>query len=614
MYLAPSLALARSRAIATLMGGPVGWAWPGRRVPANATLIGWGRKKSGRLAQARGAPFLLLEDGFLRGLYPSDPPLSVVVDDLGIYYDAREPSRLETLIAQPLTQAQAARAHALIAAWRAGGVSKHNAAADHAGPLRCPYVLVVDQVRGDASVAGGLANAGTFARMLEAARTENPGCAVVIKRHPAGRGYFSSGPEVIEGDVHPACLIADARAVYTVTSQMGFEALLHGVPVRCFGMPFYAGWGLTRDDLPAPTRRGCATLEQLAHAALIAYPRYRDPESGVRCEVEGVLAHLALQRRARARLGPGPLYAPGLPWHKRRNMARFTQGAEVRFAKGGGSALLWGTTPAPPRAGPVIRVEDGFLRSAGLGAALVQPLSWVFDDLGLHYDPTRPSRLEHILQNTDFTEADLARAARLRAAILEGGVTKYALPASATWTRPPGARRVVLVPGQVPGDAALRLAATGLVKGNADLLAAVRAAEPGAHILYKPHPDVVAGLREGDGDLAPLCDAVVVHGDIAPLLPQVDAVHVVSSLAGFEALLRGVPVVCWGAPFYAGWGLTDNRGPVPARRTRRLALDTLAYGALIAYPIYVSRVTGRYTTPERVVAEIAAWRESVKVR
>lgn len=45
-----------------------------------------------------------------------------------------------------------------------------------------------------------------------------------------------------------------------------------------------------------------------------------------------------------------------------------------------------------------MRVEDGFLRSKGLGAELIAPLSLVLDDLGIYYDPTRSSRLEELIR------------------------------------------------------------------------------------------------------------------------------------------------------------------------------------------------------------------------
>jgi capsular polysaccharide export protein len=259
---------------------------------------------------------------------------------------------------------------------------------------------------------------------------------------------------------------------------------------------------------------------------------------------------------------------------------------------------------------PLLRVEDGFLRSVGLGANWVTPLSWVIDRRGMYYDATAPSDLEDLLQHRNFDNATLARARALREAIVTAGITKYNV-GTGGWERPPGAARVVLVPGQVEDDASIAWGAPGL-RTTAALLAAVRKACPDAHILYKPHPDVLARKRPGDGGVdaaAQHCDQVVTDVPIHRLFEQVDEVHVLTSLAGFEALLRGKPVTCHGSPFFAGWGLTRDTQDHP-RRTRRLELDALVAGALIEYPTYVSRTTGRFTTPERALHELAHWEQS----
>ena len=92
-------------------------------------------------------------------------------------------------------------------------------------------------------------------------------------------------------------------------------------------------------------------------------------------------------------------------------------------------------------------------------------------------------------------------------------------------------------------------------------------------------------------------------------LEQVDEVHVMTSLAGFEALLRGRKVVCYGQPFYAGWGLTTDVHP-PERRRRLLSLDALVAGALILYPRYFSQSGSADSTPERALDDLDAWRSS----
>jgi capsular polysaccharide export protein len=315
-------------------------------------------------------------------------------------------------------------------------------------------------------------------------------------------------------------------------------------------------------------------------------------------------------------LDAGPLYAHGFSWRKRRLLREFCARDDIRFMRTGrplprgARLLLWGSAPAPegtPADARVVRVEDGFLRSVGLGADLVRPLSWVLDERGIYYDATQPSALEQLLQDGGFDAAELTRARLLRERIVQAGLTKYNL-AAARWRRPEG-RHVVLVPGQVETDASIALGTVD-IRTNLALLQAVRQAKPDAWLVYKPHPDVVAGLRaQGSGEAQARlhCDAVVTDVAMHALLEQVDEVHVLTSLAGFEALLRNKPVHCWGQPFYAGWGLTADRHP-HARRSRRLALDELVAGALLRYPVYVSRHGRQRCTPEQALDELLQWR------
>ena len=278
----------------------------------------------------------------------------------------------------------------------------------------------------------------------------------------------------------------------------------------------------------------------------------------------------------------------------------------------GATLLLWGSAAAPPGL-PVgvrlVRIEDGFLRSVGLGAELARPVSWVLDRSGIYYDATRPSDLEQLLQSWEFTPELLARAAALRERIAASGITKYSVGAR-EWRRP-GRARVILVPGQVESDASLRLGAPAL-RTNIALVRAVRQSSPDSYLIYKSHPDVAAGLRargQGEAQVRDWCDEVVSDVAMGTLLGQVDEVHVLTSLAGFEALLRGKLVVCHGLPFYAGWGLTQDVVTL-ARRRRPLTLNQLVAGTLIVYPTYVSRRSGGYITPEQALDELLAWRDS----
>lgn len=280
--------------------------------------------------------------------------------------------------------------------------------------------------------------------------------------------------------------------------------------------------------------------------------------------------------------------------------------------KRGGAVGCWATrTPtglerAAQDAGvPLWWIEDGFLRSAGLGAALVQPCSLTLDSRRPHYDPAGPSDLEALLQTAEFDAAMLERADALIALLRSAGLTKYNL--SGTPLELPKGRRIVLVPGQVERDHSVRLGNAG-VTGMIDLLARVRAEEPDAFLIYKPHPDVVSGLRaggEGERDAAHLADLVAPDASLTDLLDRVDAVHVLTSLTGLEALVRGRQVIVHGQPFYSGWGLTQDCAPI-ARRTRRRSLAELVAGALIAYPLYASARTGAPCSVEALAQELAA--------
>jgi capsular polysaccharide export protein len=318
--------------------------------------------------------------------------------------------------------------------------------------------------------------------------------------------------------------------------------------------------------------------------------------------------------------------ATGMAWWKRDRIARFlwtadrpripfARDADAAMATAGASRIAVWPSRMPPglaeRAGErLVRVEDGFIRSVGLGADLHPPLSIVVDAQGIYYDPTRPSDLETILAETRFGPDLLARAAALRETIVARGISKYgsaAPPRSST----PRDRRVVLVPGQVEDDASVRLGGSG-VAGNLDLLARTRAQEPNAHILFKPHPDVDAGHRVGrvpDAALMAYADEIVRGEPMSALLARVDAVHVLTSLTGFEALLRGLEVTVHGQPFFAGWGLTRDLAPPVARRGRKLTLAELVAGSLILYPRYLDPVTGLWCPPEVLLQRFAdGWR------
>lgn len=600
-------------------------------LPGPGDLVGvWGSGptawRGAALARRRGAGLVRVEDAFLRSVRPGregEAPLGLLIDRTGVHFDARAPSDLETLLAtQPLDDpALLARARQGIARLRAGHLSKY-CAFDPDLPAPMPgYVLVIDQTLGDASVTAS-GGAAAMAELLALARAEHPGQPLLIKTHPeTARGLRSGhfGPAdgpACSDPVSPWHLLAGAAAVYTLSSQLGFEAILAGHRPVVLGQPFYAGWGLT-DDRAAPARRGRRlTGEQMFAAAMILAPAWHDPYHNRPCTFETALDALEAQARAWREDHRGWV-ATGMRLWKRQPLQRaFGRVVPVRFADDPARAvaiaaasnrrlMVWAgkTTPALDAAGAV-RVEDGFMRSRGLGAALVPALSLALDDLGIYYDPHRPSRLESLIA-TPLPDHARARTERLVAALIAAGLSKYNLPGAGLPPDLPAGRRI-LVPGQVEDDASIRLGG-GDIRTNRALLLATRQANRGAVILYKPHPDVEAGLRPGAvPDAAEIADAVLARTDPVAALAGVSAVWTMTSALGFEALLRGVPVTCLGAPFYAGWGLTTDLGPPFPRRTARPDMLQLAHAALIAYPRYFDPVTGLPCPPEVILARLAA--------
>lgn len=582
--------------------------------PGAGDLIGvWGQSPTAGRGQAvsdlTDTPVLRVEDAFLRSVLPGrqgkEPPMGLLLDPDGVHFDPARPSRMEKILSShPLDDtALLNAARDAMERMRHLHLSKYNAI-DPALPAPDPgYVVVIDQTEGDAAVTASNATRATFREMLAFAQIENPGARILIKRHPetiagARPGHFSDDDiagiaSFYDDPVSPWRLLEGAVAVYTVSSQLGFEAIIAGHKPRVFGQPFYGGWGLTQDENPVPRRERKLTRSQLVAGALILAPTWYDPFTDKLCEVETVLSNLHAAARAWQDDHRG-WTAPGLRLWKRPHFQKFFGGVRpVRFAASADCPkMLWGATDAKAPE-PVTRVEDGFLRSRGLGARLIPPLSLVLDDLGLYYDPTRPSRLEGLIAASGSLPAsEIRRAERLIARLARSGVTKYAPRSAPLPDLPPGRR--ILVPGQVEDDASIRLGCAA-VRTNLDLLRRVRAENPDAVIVYKPHPDVEAGLRPGavpEADARTCADVILTGAAPADTLDAIDEVWTLTSLMGFEALLRGKPVTCLGVPFYAGWGLTTDLADVPDRRAARPGLTGLTHAALIGYPRYFDPKTG----------------------
>lgn len=673
-------------------------------------FIGWGRKKSyqraNKVATRQNLTTLSIEDGFLRSLdsgISSRHGLSVVVDDLGIYFDMTHNSRLEQLIIERTKNATTpnhyeiddARARQLMARICNEQLSKYNAVID------CPsldklisedgvdgvntttdslksHVLLIDQVVGDASIKGAGANKRQFKKMLKSACRNHPHAHIWIKAHPASKsGYLTrlklpKHVRLFTQALNPIQLLEQVDHVYTVSSHMGFEALMLGKAVHCFGVNWYSGWGLT-DDSGAPknllkavekrrqklaskllesrgssnpalfptsfAKKISATLETLFYSAYIDYSRYVDPATKQACDIDTAIEWLVTNRYWQARLeGDLTVYEFSrwkLPFVKAfTNLPRTTlfikpkprlknllhpDHFRVDYQQ---PLLVWGLAKRqqvqnklqrklekqPHLSIPSIYcMEDGFIRSNGLGATLLAPLSVVIDKQGIYYDATQPSDLETQLRHCQALQPQQSiRVKKLQDKLLNQRVSKYNVGAEVdsannqrtSWmhaAKTSGKSRILII-GQVEDDLSVQYCGS-TIKTNSGLIERVCQDNPEAYLVYKPHPDVEAGLRAGkvSAEFLRQVSAVAYDTAMPDCLECVDEVHTISSLTGFEALLRGLDVTCYGLPFYAGWGLTTDidaelspKADYLERRKRdtALTLEQLLYCALIRYPLY----------------------------
>lgn len=245
------------------------------------------------------------------------------------------------------------------------------------------------------------------------------------------------------------------------------------------------------------------------------------------------------------------------------------------------------------------RMEDGFIRSAELGAKHSTPYSLVLDKVGIYYDCSRPSEIENLLNSYDFESNPdlLSQAEAIQKLITKFRLSKYN-PATINQINSNNQiklKKRVIVLGQVESDAAIYY-------GNPDnwktlkLIQLARFENPDAEVLYRPHPEaykvykrnVVKRLR-----IESYANIISPEEPLINLFETVDHVYTITSLSGLEALIRGIKVTVVGLPFYAGWGLTDDRVTTP-RRQRKLSLTELIAAIYLLYPRYLADLQDPY--------------------
>ncbi|GMM10554.1 capsular polysaccharide biosynthesis protein [Campylobacter lari] len=595
-----------------------------KNITKEDVFVGWGRKKSGlkaiELAKKHNAKFLLLEDGFLRSLnlgVENSPSFSIVKDDVGIYYDATAASKLENILntyefsTEELEQAK--KAIELIKKEKLSKYNNNLCVPKELFGANEERVLIITQVANDASLKFGLADSFSTQDIINDAIKENPNAKIYIKIHPdvlSGKKQsdfdmqdLPSKCVVIKENYNPIELLSHFKKVYTKTSGMGFEALMLERECVCYGMPFYAGWGLTQDKLECKRRLKKRTLEEVFYAAYILYSEYFNPYLNQKSDIFDTI-HTLVKYKKIEQANSNTLYFLGFTLWKRWFMKPFFKAKNNKIIflnsldelyktklNSEDKIFIWGkkydkALLAKDFNNAIFLVEDGFLRSVFLGSDLTRPFSLIVDSKGLYVDPSKPSDLEDILQNHIFDESLKQRAKKLISTITQNKFSKYNGLKHETLNFNTN-KKIILIPAQVEDDASMILGGAGY--DTLKLLQNVRKVNENAFIVFKPHPDVLSGNRKGlkdKGIILKYCDEIIENVSIDSAINACDEVHTITSTSGFDALLRGKKVVVYGKPFYAGWGLTSDLHEF-SRRTRVLSLEELVAGVLILYPRYI---------------------------
>ncbi len=616
-----------------------------RNVKKPDAIAGWGmrpRSLEGRAyAFKHSLPYICLEDGFLRSYdlgVNGAQPLSIVADERGIYCDATHASDIEDIIEHSTFDKETLeQAKQIITGINKHRLSKYNnnfeASAKQLGiNSKKPAILIIDQCYGDATVNYGLSSSASFQQMIEDAIKDNPKAQIILKIHPdvltgKRKGYIYKDIDkydnitTIEKNVNPHSLFDLVDKVYTVSSLMGLEGLIANKEVYTYGMPFYAGWGLTKDALTNERRTKKITLEHLVASAYIKYSRYINPFNSSKTNALETIDILSDTKDYYNKLASKYIAVKFTRWKRSFIRGFFSKPSEknirfiwnenraLRIAKETNSEIIiWSSRAsknfiqkAHELNIKINFVEDGFIRSKGLGANLIKPYSLVKDSTGIYYDGSKPSDLENFLQTNAFTKAQELRGENIINLLKETKIDKYNLSNGAK------IESKILVIGQVEDDASIKTS-LGSIKTNLELLEEVRKHNPKAKIAYKDHPDLITKKRKRKSSVSALkniADEYIGEGSVYELLENVDELHTISSLSGFEALTKGsIKVFTYGSPFYAGWGLTQDSVEIK-RRTKKLNIEQLIYGTLIQYPLYFDHKSGLPCQAEDVIEIIA---------
>lgn len=598
-------------------------------------------------------------------------PLSLIIDKKNIYYDCNQPSELEDIANNLDYYLQESKTDKNILLKQASQaieyknfheLSKYNSATENYNTQTInnndkKNLLLIDQVQEDLSVKYSNSSKQEFIQLFEDSLKLYDSYNIYIKAHPASNtGYleelYINSPQdikdkitLIKENINSINLLKQIDCVFTVCSLLGFEALLLNKEVHCYGSAFYSNWGLTQDKQLISRRQAKLTIQELFAISYILCTKYINPSTNKETNIFYTLKLLQKQKEVNIK-NKGDIYFFSFHWFnkfwkyfswfnmqslKRDRIRKYLSSTNnkiyfpenIQHAQELGinkhsKIYTWGNREKfVPNLENLVEelnnklghIEDGFIRSVGLGSDCIMPMSLACDQTGVYYDHSSNSELFNILNNYTFNTRIINYAKQIKQLIIKNNISKYNVqykeldPESELFNLPKDRKKILTI-GQVPKDASIVKSTEFPVNSNLRLLKEVRKQNPDAFIIFKVHPDMLAGNRKSDRvpgyQLLQHCDYIDCSTNAIQLLDFIDEVHTMTSLTGFEALVRGIPVVTYGRPFYAGWGLTQDNLP-QTNKQRKLSIDELIAGTLILYPYYLDPKTNQICLIEDVI-------------
>ncbi len=598
-------------------------------------------------AKERDVPILRLEDGIFRSYGLEDHSYSLYKSMKGIYYNSLEESNLEELLNSDwqISKEENDYYELCLEMIIKYNISKYNDGIDFTKDKLVQNgkknILLIDQTFGDKSIEFGMASAADFSSMFKNAMNDFSNSNIYVKIHPEvymgkKQGYLLREIEklsdidkekiiLIKENENAPSVISYMDEIHVVTSQVGFDALLRGKTVICYGVPFYANWGATIDFKKTDRRIKNRSVGEIFTALAIKLTEYVNPFTEKKGELLDVLEYISLQKRHK-KFNELVFYNTKL-WKKtvlnkflgvNKSKYIYSEESLSLARKENKEVATWGYAEEKNKFGSFLCIEDGFIRSSGLGSDIEAPLSLVVDKSGIYFNPKKESDLEKILNNEKFTKYELLIGQKIIKELIDSKVTKYNVGTELSIhniRKIHEGKKIILVVGQVEGDASILLGSVK-IKNDYELLEKVSELRSGEVIVYKPHPDILSGNRScsqsPEENMRILKENfpnniyyMEKDGNIIECFNVSDEVHVITSTAGLEAILREKKVFTYGLPFYGGYGLTNDHEKFHRER-RKVTKEELIFACYGVYPRYKFPKDNAYTNALSVIRHLSS--------